>query len=104
MAASTAVLTSALVKFAMVIVLVAPVPEAVTPAPTKLSVSAAVVKSDPSSCTVIALPPPPETVIVLVAPVPEAVTPEPTKLIVVAAVDNDEPSSCIVIAVPPLPV
>ena len=42
MAASTAVLTSALVKFAMVIVLVAPVPEAVTPAPTKLSVSAAV--------------------------------------------------------------
>ena len=102
MAASTAVLTSALVKFAMVIVLIAPVPEAVTPAPTKLSVSAAVDNDEPSSCTVIAAAPP-ETVIVLVVPVPLATTPAPTKLITEAAVDKFDPSSCIVIAVPPPP-
>ena len=42
-----------------VIVLVAPVPLAVTPAPTKLIVDAAVDNEDPSSCIVIALPPPP---------------------------------------------
>ena len=38
----------------MVIVLVAPVPLAVTPAPTKLRVVAAVDSAEPSSCTVIA--------------------------------------------------
>ena len=38
----------------IVIVLVAPVPLAVTPAPTKFRVVAAVDKEEPSSCTVIA--------------------------------------------------
>ena len=42
----------------MVIVLVVPVPLAVTPEPTKLIVEAAVDKADPSSCMVIAVPPP----------------------------------------------
>jgi hypothetical protein len=41
----------------IVIVLVEPVPVAVTPAPTKLIVAAAVAKDEPSSCTVIAEPP-----------------------------------------------
>ena len=63
------------------IVLVAPVPLAVTPVPTKLNVLADVAKDEPSSCTVIALA---STVIVLVAPVPDAVTPSPTKFNVVA--------------------
>jgi len=36
----------------IVIVFVAPVPEAVTPSPTKFNVEAAVDKDEPSSCTV----------------------------------------------------
>ena len=40
----------------IVIVFVAPVPDAVTPEPTKLSVVAAVDSAEPSSCTVIAAP------------------------------------------------
>ena len=74
----------------IVTVFVAPEPVAVTPAPTKFNVCAAVDNAEPSSCTVIS---PPDTVIVFVAPEPDAVTPEPTKFRVVAAVDNDEPSS-----------
>ena len=42
----------------IVIVLVAPVPVAVTPAPTKFIVDAAVGVMRPSSCTVNRLPPP----------------------------------------------
>ena len=42
----------------IVIVLVAPVPEAVTPAPTKFNVVAAVDNELPSSCIVRLLPPP----------------------------------------------
>ena len=43
----------------IVIVLVAPVPVAVTPAPAKFNMDAAVDKFEPSSCTVIDVPPPP---------------------------------------------
>ena len=81
-----------------VIVLVAPVPEAVTPEPTKFKVVPAVDSELPSSCTVTPLPP--GIFIVFVAPVPEAVTAEPVKFNVVAAVDNEEPSSCTVNAPP----
>ena len=42
----------------IVIVFVAPVPDAVTPEPTKLRVVPAVDSAEPSSCTVIPLPPP----------------------------------------------
>ena len=50
----------------IVIVLVEPVPVAVTPAPTKLIVPAAVDNAEPSSCTVMAEPPP-EAAIVIVS-------------------------------------
>ena len=80
----------------------APVPLAVTPAPTKFNVVPDVERLEPSSCTVTPLPPP-DIVIVLVEPVPDATTPFPTKLIVVAAVDKEDPSSCTVINYPPPP-
>ena len=85
---------------AMVIVFVAPVPDAVTPAPTKFKVVPAVDNALPSSCTVTPEPPP-AMVIVFVAPVPDAVTPAPTKFKVVPVVDNALPSSCIVTPPPP---
>ena len=75
------------------IVLTAPFPEAVTAAPVKFKVVAAVERELPSSCTVIA---PPVISIVLVAPEPEAVTAAPVKFSVVAAVDSEDPSSCTV--------
>ena len=53
----------------IVIVFVAPLPDAVTPAPTKLNVVAEVERDDPSSCTVIADPPPPVAASRLILPV-----------------------------------
>ena len=46
----------------------APVPDAVTPAPTKLIVPAAVDNDEPSSCTVIAEPPPPAAIVIVSVP------------------------------------
>ena len=83
----------------MVIVLVAPVPEAVTPEPTKFRVVPVVESAEPSSCTVTPSDPP-GMLTVLVAPVPEAVTPAPVKFNVVAAVDNALPSSCTITVLP----
>ena len=51
----------------IVIVFVAPVPDAVTPEPTKFRVVPAVDSAEPSSCTVIPLPPP-EAANVIVSP------------------------------------
>ena len=41
----------------IVIVFVAPLPDATTPVPTKFNIVASVAKDEPSSCTVILLPP-----------------------------------------------
>ena len=77
--------TSELPPPGIVIVLVAPVPVAVTPEPTKFKVVPAVDNDEPSSCTVTPLLPP-GIVIVFVVPDPVAVTPEPTKFKVPAVV------------------
>ena len=52
----------------IVIVFVAPVPVAVTPAPTKFNVPNAVDKADPSSCTVIEEPPPEAAIVTVSVP------------------------------------
>ena len=82
--------------------MVAPLPLAVTPEPTKLRVVPKVESAEPSSCTVMPEPPP-GIVTVLFAPLPEAVTPAPTKSILVVAVDKSEPSSAMVSDPPPPP-
>ena len=67
------------------IVFVAPVPDAVTPEPTKFNVVPTVDSDEPSSCTVIPLPPP-AIVNDFSAPVTDSTNPAPTKFSVVGSV------------------
>ena len=86
----------------IVIVLVAPVPDAVTPAPTKLIVPAAVDKEEPSSCTVMAEP---LAVEVIVTESPDAfvakVIFEPATKVSVSLLESATTSDCPETAIVP---